>query len=159
MPPEITLRPITEDDRDFLYNLYANSREEELAQVTWQQMPMDKATFLNMQFEAQHRHYTTTFTDANFSIVLWKDKPIGRFYIDHRQEEIRLLDIILLPEYRNQGIGSSFLTNILKKAKEMLLPVRLHVEYNNPAMKLYQRFGFYCLEDKGVYKLMEWKPS
>ena len=41
----------------------------------------------------------------------------------------------------------------------MLLPVRLHVEYNNPAMNLYQRFGFYCLEDKGVYKLMEWKPS
>ena len=159
MRPEISLRPITENDRDFLYNLYANSRETELAQVVWQQMPMDKTTFLTSQFEAQHHHYTTNFIGANFSIVMWNDKPIGRFYIDHRQEEIRLLDIILLPEYRNQGIGSAFLTNILDEAKQMSVPVRLHVEYDNPAMNLYQRFGFYCLEDKGVYKLMEWQPN
>ena len=158
MKKEITLRPITPEDKHFLYHLYADSRQAELAHVIWEQMPMDKESFLQMQFDAQHKHYTENFIGAEFMIILLNNQPIGRFYIHRRKAEIRLVDIILLPEYRNQGIGSNFVKDILSEAQNLNLPVRLHVEYYNQAINLYQRFGFNCIEDKGVYKLMEWQP-
>jgi hypothetical protein len=34
--------------------------------------------------------------------------------------------------------------------------VTIHVEKNNPAMRLYRRLGFTAVEDKGVYDLMRW---
>jgi hypothetical protein len=34
--------------------------------------------------------------------------------------------------------------------------VSIHVEKLNPAMGLYRRLGFICVEDKGVYDLMHW---
>ena len=35
--------------------------------------------------------------------------------------------------------------------------VSIHVEKQNPAMRLYRRLGFEIEEDKGVYDLMRWK--
>ena len=155
----ITLRPITPNDQDFLYHLYADFREEELKDVIWEQMPMDKESFLKMQFEAQHKYYTENFLSAEFMVVSLHEQPIGRLYLHRREQEICLVDIILLPQYRNQGIGTAFLQDILAEAQKTHLPVRLHVEYYNQAIQLYQRLGFKCIEDKGVYKLMEWKPG
>jgi GNAT superfamily N-acetyltransferase len=156
---EITLRPITDNDQDFLYHLYANYREDELRVINWEQIPMDKESFLQMQFKAQEKYYIENYIDAEFMIVFLQDKPIGRFYLHRKPEEIRIIDIILLSEYRNQGIGSNFFQDILTEAQTLNLPVRLHVEYYNRAINLYQRLGFRYLRDNGVYKFMEWQPK
>jgi ribosomal protein S18 acetylase RimI-like enzyme len=37
--------------------------------------------------------------------------------------------------------------------------VTIHVEKNNPAMRLYRRLGFRTEEDKGVYDLMRWTAA
>ena len=50
-----TLRPITELDREFLYQDDASTREEELEVTGWDDV--QKATFLQMQFDAQHTFY------------------------------------------------------------------------------------------------------
>ena len=39
------------------------------------------------------------------------------------------------------------------------LPVRIHVEKFNPALRLYRRLGFTEIEDKGIYLFMEWQPE
>jgi ribosomal protein S18 acetylase RimI-like enzyme len=80
-------------------------------------------------------------------------------YIHKRENELRIMDIALLPEFRGQGIGSRLLSNILQESKNLNLPVTIHVEQFNPAMRLYQRMGFQPKEDKGVYVLMEWSPA
>ena len=41
--------------------------------------------------------------------------------------------------------------------REAQLPVRIHVEANNPAMGLYKRLGFRQIDTNGVYWLMEWR--
>lgn len=38
-------------------------------------------------------------------------------------------------------------------------PVQMHVERFNPAQRLYDRLGFHQIADKGIYLLLEWKPS
>ncbi|NES22536.1 MAG: GNAT family N-acetyltransferase [Symploca sp. SIO3E6] len=151
-----TFRPITPADLDFLYQVYASTREEELAVVDWS--PEQKASFLEMQFNTQHTYYLQQFKQATFEIIEQEGKPIGRLYLDRRQTEIRIIDIALLPSYRNQGIGSRLLKDILAQGKQLGLPVRIHVEQFNPALRLYQRLGFQKIDDHGVYYLMEWSP-
>ena len=142
---------------EFLYQVYASTREEELAVVPWDNA--EKATFLRMQFNAQHQHYQQHFSDAEYNVILVDDIPVGRLYLHHRADEVRIVDIALLPEYRGQGTGSGLLKNILVESKQVSLPVRIHVEHNNRALRLYERLGFHQIDDQGVYYLMEWQPS
>ena len=68
------------------------------------------------------------------------------------------MDIALLPPYRNAGIGTAILRDILAEAAVAQKPVRIHVEKFNPALRLYERLGFAPIEDKGVYLFLEWSP-
>ncbi|MEZ5594484.1 MAG: GNAT family N-acetyltransferase [Gammaproteobacteria bacterium] len=110
-----------------------------------------------MQFRAQHAHYQTHYPSARFDLILQNRQAIGRLYLDQWDDEYRLIDIALLPEHRNKGLGTQLLHDILAQAASQGKAVRIHVEHFNPALRLYQRLGFRQLEDKGVYLFMEWR--
>lgn len=154
---ELSLRPSTEDDLPFLNRLYHTTRDYEMAQVDWPQE--QKEAFLTMQFEAQHQHYQVYYADADFDIIELDGKAIGRLYLERRKDEFRIVDIALLPEYRGRGIGSHFMKSIMAESAAHNLPVRIHVEHDNPAMRLYHRLGFEQIDTNGVYRLMEWTPD
>ena len=84
--------------------------------------------------------------------------PVGRLYVARWQDEIRIVDIALLPPYRNTGLGTTILRDLLAEAAVAHKPVRIHVEKFNPALRLYERLGFVPIADKGVYLFMEWTP-
>ncbi len=153
----LTFRPITEADRPFLRELYASTRAEEVAVVPWSDE--EKQAFLLQQFEAQHRFYQEQFPDASFDLVLEDGTPIGRLYLDRRDDEHRVIDIALVPEKRGAGLGRRLMRDVLDEAAGNGKKVRIHVEQNNPAMRLYERLGFSRVEDQGVYWLMEWAPA
>ena len=157
MSSKVVFRPITKDDQPFLYTLYASTREDEIAQTGW--TDFEKENFLRQQFVAQHQFYTEQFSGADFKIIQIDDKPVGRLYIDHREDEIRLIDIALIPDYRSKGIGSGLLSEIIADAAKVKKPVRIHVEKYNPALRLYERLGFVRIGDTGVYYLMEKLPQ
>jgi len=157
MENQITFRPIRPEDEALLYQIYANTREEELAQVPWD--TAEKEAFLRMQFNAQHQYYQEQFPHAAFQIILRDDRPIGRLYVDRRPDVIHLIDIALLPANRNRGIGTSLLKELLAEASEVGKLVRIHVEHFNPALRLYERLGFSRIGDHGVYYQMEWLPT
>ncbi len=152
----ILLRPVTPADEEFLLSVYASTRVDEMARVDWN--TEQKELFLSMQFRAQTQFYVENYRGAEFQVITLKDKSIGRLYIHRRGDEIRIMDIALLPDYRNSGIGSALLQEVLEQGKNHNLPVTIHVEQFNPAMRLYKRMGFRQKEDKGVYLLMEWSP-
>lgn len=124
--------------------------------VDWSEA--QKIAFLRMQFQAQSRYYVENYPGAAFQLILLDGEPVGRLYIHRRQDEIRIMDIALLPEHRRRGIGTFLLNQILEEAKSNSVPVTIHVEQFNPAMQLYERLGFYLKEDRGVYRLLEWSP-
>jgi ribosomal protein S18 acetylase RimI-like enzyme len=150
----LSFRPIDASDRDFLCAVYANTRTEELAQVDWNEN--QKTAFLEMQFSAQHQYYQEHYTETDFLIILLGNQPIGRFYIARWTDEIRIVDLALLPEYRNVGIGTQILRDVLSEASTLGKPIRIHVERFNPAQGLYRRLGFAKTGEHGVYDLMEW---
>jgi ribosomal protein S18 acetylase RimI-like enzyme len=156
MPPAITFRPIEEGDQEFLARLYASTRQDEMAMLDWPQE--EKDAFLRQQFDAQHRYYQEVFVGAAFDLILLDGKPAGRLYVDRRDDEIRLIDIALLTEHRRRGVGRILMEQVLAEGQKAGKPVRIHVERNNPALRLYDRLGFERVEDQGVYFLMEWRP-
>lgn len=157
-PPGFTLRPEEEADYEFLAELYASTRREEVAQVPWSDE--EREAFLRWQFESQYRHYRQHYPACEFLVIEREDegRPIGRLYVDRREDQIRLVDIALLPEHRGTGLGTALLRTLLDEGRERGLPVSIHVEYNNPALRLYRRLGFRHVDSNGVYYLMEWTP-
>ncbi len=153
----LTLRPITPDDQSFLYRVYYSTREEELSRVPW--TDEQKEAFVRMQFHAQHTYYMDQFRNARYDVVLMEDVPVGRLYVDRRDTTIRIIDIAILPEYRNRGIGTQILNNLIAESESTQLPISIHVEKFNRALIWYQRLGFYQIEDQGVYLLMERQPN
>ncbi len=149
----VTLRNIGSEDMDFLYRLYASTREDELAPLGWPDA--QKEAFLRMQFNAQHSYYMEQYAKAKFQIIVLEQEPVGRLYTDVWEDEIRLIDIALMPEHRNKGIGSYYLQKVIDEGERAGLPVRIHVERFNPALRMYKRLGFEKIGDTGVYYLME----
>ena len=152
----VGLRPVTEEDRDFLEQVYASTRVEELAQVDW--TDEQTAAFVRMQFRAQDAYYREHYPDASLAVVMADGEPVGRLYVDRWPGEIRIMDIALLPERRNAGIGSFLLGRVMDEAAASGRKVSIHVELFNRALELYRRLGFVPVGEHGVYLLMEWTP-
>jgi ribosomal protein S18 acetylase RimI-like enzyme len=111
-----------------------------------------------MQFEAQHLHYHRSYPGATFEVVLADGVPAGRLYRHRLPEELRIVDIAVLPEFRGRGIGTALLGEILADGAREGLVVSIHVEHMNPAMSLYRRLGFEAAGESGPYVRMEWRP-
>ena len=151
------LRPARAEDRDFLLRVYASTREEELRLVDWSDQ--QKAAFVQQQFEAQDAYYREHYDPATFDVIEVDAEPVGRLYVARWEDEIRIMDIALVPEHRGRGIGTALLRDLLDEGAGTGKRVSIHVERDNPALRLYERLGFAPIEDRGVYLLLEASPA
>ena len=151
-----SLRPVSDADRAFLVELYASTREEELAQVQWADGV--KRAFVEQQFGAQDAHYRGNYPGATLDVIEVEGRRAGRLYVHPGPSDIRIMDIALMPEFRGRGIGTSLLRGLIEQADASGRKLSIHVEVNNPARSLYDRLGFSPVGEHGVYLLME-RPS
>jgi ribosomal protein S18 acetylase RimI-like enzyme len=156
LPSGIALRRVSASDREFLLQVYASTREEELRLVDWS--AEQKAAFVRMQFEAQDTDYRRNYAAASFDVIEVEREPAGRLYVDRRGDEIRIIDIALLPEHRGHGIGTTLIRQLLEEAAASGKRLSIHVELHNPARQLYERLGFVPVSEQGIYLLMEVTP-
>lgn len=154
MRDSIRFRPMTEADVPFLSHVYATTREEEMRAVPW--TDEQKKAFLEMQFNAQKIHYDKYYPDCDFLVIEKDGVAIGRLYLDRAGDDLHIVDITLLPEYRGSGIGTMLLSEILAEGAATSRPVTIHVEQYNPALRLYERLGFQHVDSSGIYFLMRW---
>jgi GNAT superfamily N-acetyltransferase len=154
----LTLRSAAESDEPFLLALYGTTREDELAQVVWPEG--QKEIFVRWQFDMQRREYQARFPNASYEVILVDGSPVGRFWTARDDEQIRLLDIALLPEFQRRGIGTLLLQRLIREALQAQKPLR-HMVFvlNNDAHRFYERLDFVVIEDFGAYKHMEWRPA
>ena len=154
----LTLRAVTADDDAFLLSVYDSTRAEELAQTEWAEG--QREAFLKWQFDLQRREYDARFPDAEYDVILIDNQPAGRIWIGRTDEQIRLLDIALLPQFQNLGAGTVLIRKLIDEAKMTGKRLR-HMVFvlNNDAHRFYERLGFVVIDDLGGYKHMEWKKS
>jgi ribosomal protein S18 acetylase RimI-like enzyme len=151
---KITLRPIGPEDEPFLLALYATTRQLELSQVPWDDK--QKEAFVTHQFLAQRLHYQSHYPEASYDLVLQNDQPIGRLYVLREAEEMRILDLSLIPESRNQGIGTRLIQGVMEEAKAGNRRLRIYLETFNPSVSLFERLGFRVIQNDNMNLLLEW---
>ena len=155
--PAITLRPAGPDDYDFLVEIYGSTRAEELALVPW--TVEQQQAFVRSQFAAQQEHYAKTYPAASHDIILSDNRAVGRLYVARLDQEIRIIDITLLPAERNTGIGSYLIKQLVDEANRSGKMTRIYVEEFNPSLRLFERLGFSPSEQHGMHVLMRCDPK
>jgi ribosomal protein S18 acetylase RimI-like enzyme len=144
-------------DEPFLLCVYAGTRAEELAAVPWN--AEQKAAFVAHQFAAQTAHYAQHYAGMSADIILVDDVPAGRLLVARWADEIRIVDISILPEVRGRGAGTVVLRQLLDEAAAAGKRLSVHVERESRAVRLYERLGFQPAgEHSVVYLRMEWAP-
>jgi ribosomal protein S18 acetylase RimI-like enzyme len=153
----VTLRPATDADYDFMRELYGDTRAEEMRHFPFDDV--QKKAFLDQQFAAQFEHYGIHYPTCERRIIEQEGRSIGRLWIDEWRDQIRLVDIALLSEFRGSGIGTRLVEDVLARGTAAGKAVTIHVEGFNPALRLYERLGFKHVDTNGVYYLMRWEPA
>ncbi|MBD2843603.1 GNAT family N-acetyltransferase [Paenibacillus sp. IB182496] len=149
------LRAVVPQDEPFLFQLYAGTRIQEIAQWGW-----DRRTalgFLRMQWTAQQRSYAAHYPELEQRIVQVEERPVGRLLLSRARAADIVVDLSLLPELRGQGIGTALLQEVLRQAAVAKKPCRLQVTAGNPARRLYERLGFRTTGADEIYEQMEWR--
>jgi len=153
----IMQRPISPADEPFLLEVYAHSRAPELAMLPWDDV--QKQVFMASQFQAQHQHYQAEYPEATYEVILYDEEPVGRLYVDRRPDEIRILDLTVLPAYAGDLLRG-VLAKIMDEATVADKPIGMYVEvYKTDFLTLLHDLGFVQEEDHGVSYLMGWTPA
>jgi ribosomal protein S18 acetylase RimI-like enzyme len=147
---DIALRDSRPEDREFLLGVYMTTREDEMAIVPWTEE--QKQAFMR---EAQDADYRRSWPEARFLVVVAGGQDIGRLYRRETDDELHLIDVALLPEWRNRGIGTSLMRDLVSEADRRGKRLTLYVENWNPARRLYERLGFVDASTDAVYAFME----
>jgi ribosomal protein S18 acetylase RimI-like enzyme len=151
------LRPSSSDDQDFLFQLYASTRQAEFAALGWDSAQLEP--LLRMQFASQQRWYETAYAQAEQQIVMLGETPIGRIIVQRAANANTLVDISLLPAYRGGGIGGGLIRDLIAECSRAKVHLRLQVLKTNPAAHLYERLGFVKTGEEGMYVQMEKQPE
>lgn len=152
-----TLRPVTTEDAAFLLQVYKSSRGEDLRELGWDAARIDE--FLDLQYEAQRAFDDKDYPQANDQVILSAGERAGRLLVDSRENEIRCVDLALLPEFRNQGLGTLLLRRLQQEAAAANKPLRLQVIRYSRTINLFERLGFVRTSESGTHFQMEWKPN
>jgi RimJ/RimL family protein N-acetyltransferase len=147
----LSFPPITRSDEHFLLALYASTRANEMAIVPWSNE--QKVAFVQSQFNAQHQHYLSEYPNGNFQTILLDNQKIGRLYVCELTDEVHIIDLTILPEFRGRGVGTEIISDILRTA---IKPVQIYLESFNNSINLFARLGFEITFDKGLYQLWQW---
>ena len=153
----VKLDPVSNSDQDFLYKVFASTRREEVALTGWGAEQQE--SFLRMQFEAQRKSYLMQLPEAEYWVINYAGAAVGRLIVERTPQEIHIVDIAVLPEFRYQGIGSTLMAEIMREAAQNAKSVRLFVERFNPALRWYERLGFNVITSEPIYLEMIWRPG
>lgn len=149
----LSLREATPDDQPLLLEVYASTRIDELALLDWSDE--QKRSFIKMQYLTRERIYP----QADNQIIVVNGREVGRILVGRDETSIRLIDIALLTEYRNAGVGTRLLRELIKEATAAGKPIVLHVLATSPAARLYERLGFRQTGYEAAYFEMKWEPA
>ena len=153
----IELRPATPDDSAFLFSVYRSSRLDDLTNLNWSSEQIED--FLAKQYAAQERFFKTDYPNAEELVVLRAGNRVGQMMLERGEREIRVVDLALLAEHRNAGIGTYLIGKLLADAEKSGSAFRVQVMRSNPAVGLFERLGLVKTGETGSHYQLEWRRS
>ena len=144
----LALRPATEDDYDFLYELHRAAMMESI-EATWGWDELWQKAYFQEHFDPARRR-----------IVLLDGREIGVISIETRDSALYLALIEIDPGCQRQGIGTALLRQFKERALSAGSAATLHVlKANESARRLYEREGFKIIGEEEHKYLMQLNPD
>ena len=157
LPAGLNLRPQRDSDAVFVATLY-NSTRDDLYLADAENDFIEE--LIEMQFRAQREGYGQQFPNAMYFIIELHQQPIGRAAVDFGPNEVRMIDLSLIPPARNKGYGTNVIRALQIAANQVRTPLTLTVLMNNPrAAQLYANLGFRIEQQTPSHALMAWYPQ
>jgi GNAT superfamily N-acetyltransferase len=147
----VALRPAGVADEPFLRELFAQARPH------LQLIPLDPEplhALIDLQWRAQAQGYAATHPAAEHLVIEHRGMPVGRLVLDHGVP-FEIVDLAICTSERNKGVGSATLEVVIARADERRRDIRLRVATDNPARRLYARYGFREVARTGLDLVME----
>ena len=153
----ITLRPVRDEDIDFVRDVYAVTRQDELNRAGLD--ANQRKALTDTQFAAQAADYHRRFPCGDHSIIFLGEQRTGRLYVGRADDEIRILDLTILPAYRRCGVGSYLIGKLLDEARPSNRRVLIYLDNGSEAIRLFERLGFVQIERRELISLYEWRAG
>jgi ribosomal protein S18 acetylase RimI-like enzyme len=151
-------RPVAKSDEAFLYELFCSVRTPALGPANLPAAALEP--LLRMQYAGQRTTYASHFPRAEHSIVLQDGQPVGACYVSRSEEEIRLVNVALLPAQRGAGLGTALVHGLQDEARASGRPLHLSVDVSNVgARRFYERLGFEDLDRSPTHIEMAWRAD
>ncbi len=150
-------RPETPEDERFVRQLLVNAILDELGAHAWPE-PV-RAPLISLQYQARRSGARAAAGDVASQIIVADGEDAGWLLVADLGNEMRIIEIAVLPLRRGQGIGSAALGAILERAAGERKAVTLTVNGTNTrAIRLYERLGFRVADGDQVQSRMAWTP-
>lgn len=147
---DFTLRPERADDATFLRRLFVANNAGMLRDAGIAESVIDN--LMDVQFRSQADTYRRQFPHAEFLIVERDGEAIGRWICDDEGDAELFVDIALLPESQNRGLGAAFVAAMMRRALDRGKAPRASVLASNlPCLKMCRRIGFRVVDRDDVY--------
>jgi ribosomal protein S18 acetylase RimI-like enzyme len=151
------LRPCEASDDPFLYDVFATTWESEVAALPNQNLAQH---VLRIQHIAQERRFSGRYPDYERYVVLVGDTPAGRLYVHQHGSTMHVIDLTLMPEHRNKGLGSQVLRDLFDLAARADMTVTLRVgRRNRQATDLANKLGFRLVNVDDLDNYFEWSAT
>ena len=108
--------------------------------------------------EKESAYFFSRFTGSDCQVILVENNSAGWLRIEDHPDHLHFDYIALAPEYQRRGIGGAIVTELLQRARQRCVPVRLNVLRVNPARTLYERLGFDEVSGDEYRIFMEARP-
>ena len=146
---QVTTRAASPEDDSFLYELFKSVRAPEFASA--QLGPAQLEMLLGIQYAGQKMTYGAQYPDSD-RIIQLEGSPIGRIWLHRGPAEHRLVDIALMPEFRNRGIGAGLITQAISEAQSAGVQLCCSIALTNQgSLRFHQRLGFQIVGQDDMY--------
>jgi len=156
MNSAVTTRPATEDDEAFLFHLFKTLRSSEFRYPVMD--PRQLESILDIQYRAQRHTYRMQYPGGD-RIILFDGEPIGRIWLYRSPSQHQLVEIAVLPGYRNWGVGAVMVKEAIADARAAGVPLISSVAAaNTGSIQFHQRLGFQVVGNDEIYCDLAVKP-
>ena len=142
---QYSFRQCVESDREWAYAL----KSEAYREVVERQFGPWNETF-------QRGLFAKRWNPGDSRVIMMGEKAIGLIAVKHREDQVWIDEIQLGAAWRNQGIGTEILRELISSARRENKGLGLQVlKQNTKAKSLYEKLGFVVCGESETHHIMK----
>jgi N-acetylglutamate synthase-like GNAT family acetyltransferase len=109
--------------------------------------------------KSHSEYFDKIWIPENFKILTCDGVDFGALSVFDRDDHMYLDEIMIHPEFQNQGIGTSILSDLISKSEAKKIPIKLGTLVKSPSQDLYKKVGFKEVGRDEIIIKMEYSPN